>query len=88
LGFEASVVSLYFVSPLIDTTIMPMESSPENTPIFEGDESLGLVVTHPIQPMVAEVFIPMQTLVNPTLLLEGDASFNHVISISSTAPFE
>jgi hypothetical protein len=50
--------------------------------------SPGLVVMHPIQPMVEEVVIPMQSLVNPTLLLEGDASFNHVISISSTAPSE
>jgi hypothetical protein len=53
---------------------MPMQSSPDHTPIFEGDASPGLVVTHPIQPTVEEVVVPMQSLVNPTLLFEGDAS--------------
>jgi hypothetical protein len=47
-----------------------------------------LVVTHPIQPTVEDVVVPMQFPVNPTLPLEGDASFNHVVSISSTAPSE
>jgi hypothetical protein len=50
--------------------------------------SPGLVVTHPIQPMVEEVVVPVQFLVNPTLPLEGDVSFNHVVSISGTAPSE
>jgi hypothetical protein len=38
--------------------------------------------------MVEEVVIPMEYPVNPTLPLEGDASFNHVIIISSIAPYE
>jgi hypothetical protein len=85
---ESSLVSLHFISPLIDMATMPMQSSPDPTPIFESGASHGLVVTHPIQPMVEEVVIPMQSLVNPTLLLEGDASFNLVISISSIVPSE
>jgi hypothetical protein len=32
--------------------------------------------------------LPMQSLTNPTLILGGGASFNHVLSISSSVPFE
>jgi hypothetical protein len=34
LGSESSLVSQHFVSPLIDMTIMSMQSSPDHTPIF------------------------------------------------------
>jgi hypothetical protein len=87
-GSEAYVVSPHLVSPLIDTTVMLMQSYPEHTSVGEGDVSSIHVITHPIQPGVEEVFIPVQSLVNPTLLLEGDASFNHVIIISDTTHFE
>jgi hypothetical protein len=33
-GSESSLVSQHFVSPLIDATIMPMQSLPNTTPIF------------------------------------------------------
>jgi hypothetical protein len=33
-GFESSLVSQNFVSPLIDMTVMPMQSSLDHTPIF------------------------------------------------------
>jgi hypothetical protein len=45
------VVSTHTVSPLIDTT-MSMQSSPEHTPIFEGDVSPGYHDL--IQPIVEE----------------------------------
>jgi hypothetical protein len=51
LGSESSLVSPHSVSPLIDMIVMPMQSSPDHTPISRGDVSPGLVVTHPIQPM-------------------------------------
>jgi hypothetical protein len=85
---KVSMVSPHLVSPLIDMTVMLLQSSPNHTPIVEGDVSPILVITHLIQPRVEEVVIPMQSLVNPTLLLEGDASFNHVVIISNTAPSE
>jgi hypothetical protein len=86
LGYESYLVSQHSISPMIDTTFMPMQSTPNATPVLEGGVSLGLFVMHPNQKMVGYVVIPMQYLVNKTLILEGDASFNHVISISSTAP--
>jgi hypothetical protein len=85
---EASMVSPHPVSPLIDMKIMPMQSYPNNTPIFEGDAYLDVFSMHPIQSRVEEVVTPVQSLVNPTLLLEGDASFNHVVSIFYTIPSE
>jgi hypothetical protein len=33
-GSESSLVSQHSVSPLIDMTVMPMQSSPDPTPIF------------------------------------------------------
>jgi hypothetical protein len=51
-GSESSLVSQHSISPLIDMVVMSMQSSPDHSPIFEGDASPGLVVMHPIQPMV------------------------------------
>jgi hypothetical protein len=84
---EASVVSPHLVPP-IDMTVMPLQSSLDHTPIFEGDVSPIPVILHPLQPRIEEVVVPVQSLVNPTLFAEGDASFNHVINIPDLAPFE
>jgi hypothetical protein len=51
-GSELSLVSQHSISPLIDMTIMPMQSSPNPNPIFEGDASPGLIGTHSIKPTV------------------------------------
>jgi hypothetical protein len=51
LGSEVSVVSPHPVSPLIDMTVMPLQSSPDHTPIVEGDVSPIPVIMHPLQPM-------------------------------------
>jgi hypothetical protein len=56
---DSSLDSQHSVSPLIDTVVMSMQSSPDPTNMFEGDESPGHVVSHPIQPTVEEVVIPM-----------------------------
>jgi hypothetical protein len=88
MDYEVSVVSPHHVSPLIDMTILSLQSSPNHTPIVEGDGSRMHVVMHPIQPLVEELVIPMQSLVNLTLLFEGDASSNHVVSIPDPAPSE
>jgi hypothetical protein len=82
------VVSPHLVPPLIDMTVMSLQSSLDHTPIFEGDVSPIPVIMHPLQPRIEEVVIPVQSLVNPTLLVEGDASFNHVINIPDPAPSE
>jgi len=88
LGSEVSMVSPNLVSPLIHTTVMPLQSSPDHTPFVEGDVSHILVIKHPLQPMVEEVDVPVQSMVNQTLLMEGDASFNHVFIIHYSATFE
>jgi hypothetical protein len=49
--------------------VMSMQSSPDDTPIFEGDASPSLVIMYHIKPMVEEVVVPTQFLVNPTLSL-------------------
>jgi hypothetical protein len=85
---DMSVVSPHLVSPLIDTTVMSIQSSPDHTSIVEGDVSPVPIITHHIQPEVEEVVVPVQPLVNPTLLLEGDASFIHVIGIYDTTHSE
>jgi hypothetical protein len=51
-----------------------MQYSTNTTPIFGGDVSLDLVLSHPIQPTVEEVFVSMQSSIDPTLLLESDKS--------------
>jgi hypothetical protein len=88
LGSEASMVSPHIVSPLIDTTVIPSQSSPEITPAIEGDVSPIPITVHPLQPRIEEVVIPVQSLGNPTLLVESDASFNHVVNISDPTPYE
>jgi hypothetical protein len=82
------VVSPHSVSPLIGTTIMPLQSSPNDIPIFEGGVPPIPFIVHPLQPRIEEVVVPVQSLVNPTLLVEGDASFNHVFNIPDPGPFE
>jgi hypothetical protein len=62
------------VSHLAQPTIVLMQYSTDNTPIFWGDAPLDLVVSHPIQPMVEEVVVSMQYSINPTLLLESEKS--------------
>jgi hypothetical protein len=80
LSSEVSVVSPHPVSPLIDTAVMSLQSSPDHTPIVEGDVSPIHVITHPLQPTIEEVVIPVQSLVNPTLTFEGDASSNMLLA--------
>jgi len=85
---EASLVSPHFVSPLIDMTVMLMQSYPEHTPIVKGYVSPSPIDMHPIQLGVEEVVTPVKYMVNPTLLLECDASFNHFVIISGIVPSE
>jgi hypothetical protein len=85
---EVSVVSPHLVSLLIDMTTMLPQSSPEHTPVVEGDVSPIPIIMHPLQPRVEEVVIPVKPLVNPNLFLEGDVFFNHVVNIPDTAPYE
>jgi hypothetical protein len=73
---------------LFNQRSMSMQSSTDTTPIFGGDASLDLVVSHPIQPMVEEVVTSMQFSVDPSLLVLVLYLLYHVISISSTAPSE
>jgi hypothetical protein len=82
------MVSPHLVSPMIDIGVMPMQSSPNHIPVVEGDLSHVPIITHPIQPRVEEVVVPVQSLVNTILLLKGDSYFNHVVTISDTAPYE
>jgi hypothetical protein len=88
LYFEAFVVSPNHVPPLIDVTVIPLQSSSYHTPIVEGDVSPIHVILHHLQPRIEEVVIPVKYVVNPTPLVEGDAFFNHVISIPDPGPFE
>ena len=80
------VVSLHLVSPLIDTKVILLQSSPDLTPIVEGDVSPIPVTVHPLQLRIEEVVIPVQFMGYPTLLLEGDASINHVVNIHDPEP--
>jgi hypothetical protein len=82
------MVSPHPVSPLIDTIVIPIQSSLDHPPVIEGGVPPIPIITHPFQPRIEEVFIPVQSLVNPTLLVEGDASFNHVVSIPDPTPSE
>jgi hypothetical protein len=52
LGSEVSVVSPHPISPLMDTEVMPLQSSLDHTPIVEGDVSPIPVILHPLQPRV------------------------------------
>jgi hypothetical protein len=84
---EASVVSPHLV-PLIDMTIISLQSSLDQKPILEGDVPLIPITLHPLQYRIEEVVVPVKSLVNPNLLVESDASFDHVINIPDPAPFE
>jgi hypothetical protein len=87
-GSELYLVSQHSVSPLIDMTIMSVKSSPEHTPIFGGDASLDLVVSHPIQPMVEKVIAPKQFSVDLALLVLVLYLLYHVLNISSQVTYE
>jgi hypothetical protein len=96
------------VSHLVQPMVVLMTSSTNTTLVFWGDAPLDLIVLHPIQPMVEEEVVLMQSLIDPTLLLESDKSKEavmpmqllvdplvmflyllcHVLSISSTSPYE
>jgi hypothetical protein len=75
-----------------------MQSSADTTPIFLGDVSLDLVVSHPIQSMVEEVVMLMQSSSDPTPLLESDkpkeetllmqSSINPTLLLEGDAPFD
>jgi hypothetical protein len=49
-----------------------MQSSADTAPIFGGDVSLDLVVSHAIQTLIEEVVMPMQSSIDPTLPLESN----------------
>jgi hypothetical protein len=75
-GSEASMVSQHSVPSLVDTTIMPMQSSAD-TPFPLGvDASFDLVVSHPIQPVV----MSMQSSTDTSPMFGGDASLDLVVS--------
>jgi hypothetical protein len=86
--YEASVVSPHLVSPFIDTVVILSQSSPDLTPVVEGDVSHITVTMHPLQPIIEEVVVLVQYLVNPTLLVGSDVSFNHVVNIPDPTPSE
>jgi hypothetical protein len=71
-GPSGSELSLASQPSLVDTTIMPMQSSAHTPLPFGDDASLDLVVSHPIQPTVEKVVMLMQSLIDATLLLESD----------------
>jgi hypothetical protein len=64
--FEVSVVSPHLI-PLIDTTVISLQSSLDQSLVLEGDVSPILVILHPLQPRIEEVVVPVKSLVNPTL---------------------
>jgi hypothetical protein len=83
---EAFVVSPHLFPPLIDTVVTSLQSSPELTPVVEGDMSPIPITVHPLQPRVEEVVVPVPSLVTFDFLMEGDTTFNHVINIPDPAP--
>jgi hypothetical protein len=76
LGFESSLVSQHSNPFLVDTTVVPMQSSVDNTLVFGSDASLDHVVSHHVQPTV----VSMQSSVETTHVLGDDASLDHVVS--------
>jgi hypothetical protein len=55
---------------------MLMQSSTDTSPMFGGDVSLDLVVSHLVQPMV----MLMQSSTDNTLVFGGDAPLDLVVS--------
>jgi hypothetical protein len=51
-NFEASVGSPHLVPSLIDTTVIPLQYSPDHTHIFKVDLSPIHVILHPLQPRI------------------------------------
>jgi hypothetical protein len=82
------VVSPNLFSPLIDMEVILLQSSPDLTPVVEGDVFPIPIISNPLQPRIEEVVVLVQSLVNPNLLVGSDASFNHVVSIPDPAPSE
>jgi hypothetical protein len=78
-GSESSLVSQHASPFLVDTTVIPMQSSVETPLLLGGDVSLDLFVSHSIQPMA----VSMQSSVDPTLLLESDKSKEVTLSMQS-----
>jgi hypothetical protein len=75
-GFEASIVSQHSIPSLVDTTIMPMQSSTDTSFPLGVDASFDLVVSHLVQTMV----VSMQYLTDTSLMFGGDASLDLVVS--------
>jgi hypothetical protein len=76
-GSDASIdqVFSHHIQPMIEEVVMLMKYSVNPTLLLESDKS-------------KEVTFLMQYSANPTLVLGGVASFNHVLSVSSSIPFE
>jgi hypothetical protein len=75
-GSEASMVSQHSVPSLVDTTIMPMQSSAHTSFPLGVDASFDLVVSHLVQPMV----MSMQSSTDTSPMFGGDASLELVVS--------
>jgi hypothetical protein len=75
-GPLGSKLSLVSQPSLVDTTIVSMQSSANTTPIFGGDVSLDLVVSHPVQPVV----MSMQSSVDTAPIFGSDESLDLVVS--------
>jgi hypothetical protein len=75
-GPSGSKSSLVSKPSLVDTMIMPMQSSVNTTPLLGIDASLNHVVSHLVQLIV----VPMQYLTDTTHVFGGDASLDHVVS--------
>jgi hypothetical protein len=71
-GSESSLVSQPF---LVVTTVMPIQSSTNSTPIFGGDAFLDLGVSHHVQPAV----VSMQYSAATTPIFGDDASLELVV---------
>jgi hypothetical protein len=75
-GSESSLVSQHSNPSLVDTMVMPMQSSVDTTLVLGSDASLDHVVSHPVQPTV----MSMQSSADTTPVLGSDASLDHVVS--------
>jgi hypothetical protein len=75
-GSEASMVSQHSIPYLVDTTIMPMQSSTDTSFPLGVDASFDLVVSHIDQPVV----VSMQYLTETSPMFRGDVSLELVVS--------
>jgi hypothetical protein len=70
------MVSQHYAPSLVDTAVMPMQSS-YDTPFPLGvDVSLDLVVSHLVQPMI----VSMQSLIDTSHMFRGDTPLDLVVS--------